>query len=205
MSNAIDRRPRFGGTLRLADLTAPPTAEPSPSSAPAPVAGVEIKTEAERLTLNLVLVRQHLPDIFDNQHWPPLPENPQNRLIVLGISRTDAQALLKWWAIRPGYRKARARRRRIAQELDNDRVARRVAGLALLKELAPDLFDYAAPVPLAIGIDKQIIELGMDRETVGDVLAWWTRTPGYRAAVAGGGPRMSLDGSAFVTAYLTAL
>jgi sRNA-binding protein len=70
-----------------------------------------------------------------------------------------------------------------------------VAGLALLTELAPELFNYAEPVPLAIGIDRQIIELGMDAETTSDVLMWWCGSPRYRTAVANGGQRFNLDGS----------
>jgi hypothetical protein len=109
------------------------------------------------------------------------------------------------WAQLPGYKNARIERllkkRRARQQQydhpDAERIAQRVAGIALLVELAPGLLNYDAPVPLAIGIDRQLIELGMSVETVTDVLRWWTRQPAYRAAVAAGRKRQNLDGSIY--------
>ena len=67
---------------------------------------------------------------------------------------------------------------------------------ALLRELAPAVF-CDPPRPLAIGIDKALIELlagEFDAVTIGRFLRGWTRQSAYRAALAAGGPRYDLDG-----------
>jgi hypothetical protein len=40
--------------------------------------------------------------------------------------------------------------------------------------LPPDLFDIERPKPLAIGIDRELVALGMETEAVSDALHWWT-------------------------------
>jgi hypothetical protein len=49
-----------------------------------------------------------------------------------------------------------------------------VAALALITGLAPDVFDIERPKPLAIGIDRELVALGMETEAVSDALHWWT-------------------------------
>jgi hypothetical protein len=44
--------------------------------------------------------------------------------------------------------------------------------------LAPDVFDIERPKPLAIGIDREPIALGMETEAVSDGLHWWTHRVG---------------------------
>ena len=65
----------------------------------------------------------------------------------------------------------------------------------MLRDLAPAVFDPDTPLPLAIGVDRQIVELGLTSKEAGDILRWWTLRHEYRAAVARGGRRHNLDGS----------
>lgn len=79
---------------------------------------------------------------------------------------------------------------------ERQRIAWRVADLALCRERYPALFDPDHPVPLAIHIHKsgrlgQL--LGIKRAK--RLLDWWTSQPAYVAAVAAGGQRLNLDGS----------
>jgi hypothetical protein len=188
-------KPRSAGTMKLSHL---PLISAQPEEPPSGVAPpLEETAEAVRVR-NLALARDRLPGVFNEAHLP-LPQTIHAQLLALGITGGEVNALIAWWVSRPEYKKARINRQiernRQRYQLDDERIACRVAGLALLVDLAPDLFKYASPVPLAIGIDQQIAELGMERQTVSDVLSWWTRTSGYRAAVVKGGHRFNLDGS----------
>jgi sRNA-binding protein len=69
--------------------------------------------------------------------------------------------------------------------------------LGLLKAVAPEVFRIL-PVPLAVGIRRQIVEL------VGNAFSWndveavlrrWTERFDYIEAVAAGGQRFNLDGT----------
>ena len=66
-----------------------------------------------------------------------------------------------------------------------------------LRELAPLLFNDAAPVPLAIGIYRSLVELlagESDNTTIGRFLRDWTSRPAYLAAPVRGDCRRDLDG-----------
>ena len=69
--------------------------------------------------------------------------------------------------------------------------------LALLRARWPEAF--AAPVPLALGIIKEIRgglgETHVPAMQLGRALHFWTSGPGYLAAVADGRPRRHLDGT----------
>ena len=69
--------------------------------------------------------------------------------------------------------------------------------LALLRARWPELF--SAPVPLAVGIEREIREgLGEARvpsARLGRALHYWTNGPRYLAAVAAGQRRRHLDGT----------
>jgi hypothetical protein len=141
----------------------------------------------------LALARERLPEIFDDDQLPPLPETIQEQLLALGISATEAADVIDWWTERRRRAPCAALRHPI---IDDDRIARRIAGLGLLRELAPDLFDIEHPVPLAIGVTEEIIELGLEAETARDIMQWWGRHPAYRAVVDRPGIiRRHLDGT----------
>jgi len=59
----------------------------------------------------------------------------------------------------------------------------------------PKVFDPDTPIPLAIGANNQLIELGIAKQAVGGILSWWCSRPEYRAALARGGNRHNIDGS----------
>jgi ProQ/FINO family len=174
---------RFTGTLKL----------PLPARA--------ISSPEEIHSRNLALVREHFPDVF-SEHFPALPDGIHTSLKALGLSGAEADNLIERWARLSGYKNARMKRLQVKhqlkqqrEQLDAGRMAQRVAGIALLVELAPELFNYPMPVPLAIGIHREILALGiLDATTVRDVLAWWTAQPAYRTAVAAGRERRNLDG-----------
>lgn len=74
--------------------------------------------------------------------------------------------------------------------------------LALLRSRWPALF--TAPVPLAVGVTHEIRaglgearvgEARVSRMQLGRALRFWTRAPGYLAAVAAGQRRRHLDGT----------
>jgi hypothetical protein len=75
------------------------------------------------------------------------------------------------------------------------RVAWRIADLAVCRERYPALFDPDHPLPLAIGIHKQLGPvLGVKRAK--RLLEWWCgEWRPYTDAVARGGKRYNLDGS----------
>jgi sRNA-binding protein len=58
------------------------------------------------------------------------------------------------------------------------------------------VFDFDMPVPLAVGIDKQLMAaLGLSHLQAGVVIRWWVRHPLYAHAVAEeGSVRYNLDG-----------
>jgi len=74
------------------------------------------------------------------------------------------------------------------------RYDQRSADLTMLRERFPAVFNLEAPVPLALGVDREL-RLLLARKRAGRVLSWWCGHPAYRAAVARGGPRYNLDGS----------
>jgi hypothetical protein len=80
-------------------------------------------------------------------------------------------------------------------EAEAQRIAWRVADLAHCRERWPVLFDPDHPLPLAIGIHKQLGPvLGIKRAA--RLLEWWCRAwRPYGEAVARGGQRYNLDGS----------
>jgi hypothetical protein len=83
-----------------------------------------------------------------------------------------------------------------AKKLMTDaRIAARVAALARIRELAPPVFDLDNPRPLKIGIHLDLIAQGIPAGAVRDAMAWWTGQPGYRRALAAGGPRYGLGGA----------
>ena len=59
--------------------------------------------------------------------------------------------------------------------------------LVELRKISPDVWDAASPLPLAIGIHKQIYpvaaRIGMSRKAVRNFLAWWTSSHTYRYAL----------------------
>ncbi len=66
---------------------------------------------------------------------------------------------------------------------------------ARLHELAPSLFNGAAPVPLAIGIHTKLVELladEFDDTTISRFLRNWTGRPAYLAALTRGDCRHHL-------------
>jgi hypothetical protein len=70
--------------------------------------------------------------------------------------------------------------------------------LSLLGQTCPEAFTEP-PMPLAIGIYHQIIEVVADQfeaDIIRGVLGWWTSRPDYLQALAQGGYRVGLDGSA---------
>jgi sRNA-binding protein len=74
------------------------------------------------------------------------------------------------------------------------RIGRRVADLATCRQKFPAVFDADRPLPLAIGIDRDLAAiLGVKRARF--LLAWWTGNAAYVAAVARGGARFRLDGT----------
>jgi hypothetical protein len=76
------------------------------------------------------------------------------------------------------------------------KAARADALSAAIRDRWPDLFDRAAPKPLAIGIDRAIAAaLGCRRQDLGGVLQWWTTRIAYHRAMAAGTVRYNLDGS----------
>jgi hypothetical protein len=76
----------------------------------------------------------------------------------------------------------------------NQRAAWRAADLALCREQFPRLFDPDHPVPLAVGIHRELApRVGFKRAQ--RLMAWWTAQPAYVAAIAAGGNRYRLDGS----------
>ena len=79
--------------------------------------------------------------------------------------------------------------------IEAQRLAWRVADLAHCRERFPVLFDPDHPLPLAIGIHKELGKvLGMKRAM--RLLEWWAREwRPYVAAIAAGGRRYNLDGS----------
>jgi sRNA-binding protein len=70
--------------------------------------------------------------------------------------------------------------------------------LNLLRQVFPDAFPVP-PVPLAVGIRRQIAEVACDEtfrwEDVAAVIRFWTRRQDYIAAIARGESRRNLDGS----------
>lgn len=70
--------------------------------------------------------------------------------------------------------------------------------LILLRQVFPEAFPIP-PVPLAVGIRRQIVEVACDDtfqwEDVAAVLRQWTRRQDYIEALARGEPRRNLDGS----------
>jgi sRNA-binding protein len=77
---------------------------------------------------------------------------------------------------------------------------KREAGMAVLQATYPTLFDPAKPVPLALGITKQLTAakragtLMLATIPMRLALGGWVRSDGYIAALAAGGFRMGLDG-----------
>ena len=72
--------------------------------------------------------------------------------------------------------------------------------LCELRSVAPDLWHDEAPVPLAIGIHKQLYpiaeRLRMSRRALRDFLSRWTAARAYQQAlVEPGAKRFNLDGS----------
>ena len=69
--------------------------------------------------------------------------------------------------------------------------------LELLKAVAPEVF-CIPPVPLAVGIRRQVLDLAGDEVSWNDiaaVLRRWTSRYDYIATIAAGGQRFNLDGS----------
>jgi sRNA-binding protein len=72
--------------------------------------------------------------------------------------------------------------------------------MAVLQATYPTLFDPAKPVPLALGITKQLTAakragtLMLATIPMRLALGGWVRSDGYIAALAAGGFRMGLDG-----------
>ncbi len=97
-----------------------------------------------------------------------------------GLSGPVAHALLDWCRGSPAYRQAQHRR-------TGERQEQRREALALIRSLAPEVFDYDAPRPLARGVHRQLIDLGVERQScLGDTLQFWTARPEYHRAVADG-------------------
>jgi len=70
-----------------------------------------------------------------------------------------------------------------------------------LRAIAPELWDPAAPAPLAVGVHKQMYPLieriGISRRFLRDFLRSWTRSDAYRQAlIESGAWRYNVDGSA---------
>jgi sRNA-binding protein len=69
--------------------------------------------------------------------------------------------------------------------------------LGLLKAVAPEVF-CIPPVPLAVGIRRQVLDLAGEEfgwHDVAAVLRRWTSRHDYVIAVATGGQRLNLDGT----------
>lgn len=95
-------------------------------------------------------------------------------------------------------------------ELVNDREAEKRARivasypeaeqlLAVLQERYPRAFPRppATPVPLKIGIDRDIVAAGLapNATALRTALVWWTKRPPYWRALRAGGNRVDLDGN----------
>ena len=188
--------PRAKAAAPTPQPTKPAAAPAARATAPSKVAQQPSVTEEDRRidarVAALAAGRTRLPEMFSDDDPPPLPEDVNKRLIAAGIPAKAAQDALEWWAATPAYRAARRRRERAQDDL---RIETRMANLALLRELAPKVFDPDTPIPLAIGANNQLIELGIAKQTVGGILSWWCSRPEYRAALARGGNRHNIDGS----------
>jgi len=188
--------PRAKAAAPTPQPTKPAATPAARATAPSKVAQQPSVTEEDRRIdariAALAAARTLLPEVFNDDDPPPLPEDVNKRLIAAGIPAKAAQDALEWWAATPAYRAARRRRERAQDDL---RIEIRMANLALLRELAPKVFDPDTPIPLAIGANNQLIELGIAKQAVGGILSWWCGRPEYRAALARGGNRHNIDGS----------
>jgi hypothetical protein len=71
----------------------------------------------------------------------------------------------------------------VDQRSDDLREAVRAYELfGIVREAAPEVF--TEPVPLAIGVDKELIELGLTFFEARRLLRWWCGQPAYQAALA---------------------
>lgn len=107
------------------------------------------------------------------------PPNPPR------IKKTEAEKAAILARDRQAHAEALARRATIARE-----------SLAVFAERFPACFTPGKPVPLAIGINKQICAaLTISEQHCRAALARWTSRPSYLHALAAGGARFNLDGS----------
>lgn len=88
-----------------------------------------------------------------------------------------------------------------ADGADGDDGEKTAGLLRELRAIAPELWDPAAPAPLAVGVHKQMYPLieriGISRRFLRDFLRSWTRSDAYRLAlVEPGAWRYNVDGSA---------
>jgi ProP effector len=82
-------------------------------------------------------------------------------------------------------------------EIRHALASRGAHALALLRALFPSAF-RDPPVPLKVGIDRDILERTAGDFTADEIkaaLRLWTRRRPYRRVIAAGGPRYGLDGS----------
>jgi hypothetical protein len=142
---------------------------------------------AERV-INLARCRERWPDLFDDDTPVLLPHDIITMIAAeLGISKTAAKPVVAWWTARPIYRL-------LNEDKLEQAISTRVETLALLRELAPSVFDADKPLPLALGTGQELVALGFEPDTVGLAIGWWVRRRAYRAAVAAGGMRYDLNG-----------
>ncbi|WP_268810974.1 ProQ/FINO family protein [Caballeronia choica] len=98
------------------------------------------------------------------------------------------------------HRRQRRARKTSPAERRRRNAAKRQAGLAALQAAYPTLFDPANPVPLALGITKQLSAarqagtLVLAATPMGLALSGWVNSDRYIAALAAGGFRTGLDG-----------
>ncbi|MAT66274.1 MAG: hypothetical protein CMN57_11595 [Gammaproteobacteria bacterium] len=89
---------------------------------------------------------------------------------------------------------------RCLSEREQQKRQRSARLLVILQSLSPAVWDHYDPLPLAIGIHKQIYpyltRVPMSRKALRNFLAWWTSSKAYKAAL--GDPnahRYNLDGT----------
>lgn len=99
------------------------------------------------------------------------------------------------------------RRRRVPDGADSaltekERIKRANASrlLEILREISPQVWDASTPLPLAIGIHRQIYPLldrvPMSRRALRNFLAWWTGSEAYQRALrAPNACRHNVDGT----------
>jgi ProP effector len=118
---------------------------------------------------------------------PKLPPKPAGAKAAKKVALTPEEKAAKQAA----GRLLEFRTRKKAARL---RVDWRMDDLAQCRERFPALFDADHPVPLAIGIHKQMGKvIGLKRAK--RLMGWWTNWKPYIAAIAAGGVRYNLDGS----------